>query len=101
MLPMALHRLSKEIAPLLGRAGVVLGLFVAVPFTSTTAQPSPASDAAPAYGPELEGFSYPWPVQNFEFVGQGVPLHMAYMDVKPKAPNGHVVVLLHGKNYVA
>ena len=59
------------------------------------------SDESPAYGPELEGFSYPWPVLKFEFVSQGVSLHMAYMDVKPKTPNGRVVVLLHGKNFVA
>ena len=26
---------------------------------------------------------------------------MAYMDVKPAAPNGRIVILLHGKNYVA
>jgi pimeloyl-ACP methyl ester carboxylesterase len=55
----------------------------------------------PAYGAELEGFTYPWTVVNFEFVSQGAALHMAYMDVKPKTPNGHIVVLLHGKNYVA
>jgi hypothetical protein len=50
------------------------------------------SDEGPAYGPELEGFSYPWPVSKFEFVGQRVPLRMAYMDVKPTTPNGRVVV---------
>jgi pimeloyl-ACP methyl ester carboxylesterase len=38
---------------------------------------------------------------NFEFVSQGSPAHMAYMDVKPAMPNGRVVILLHGKNYVA
>jgi pimeloyl-ACP methyl ester carboxylesterase len=66
-----------------------------------TTQPSTLSDEGPAYGLELEGFSYPWPVLNFEFVSQGVPMHMAYMDVKPTKPNGRVVILLHGKNYVA
>jgi pimeloyl-ACP methyl ester carboxylesterase len=65
------------------------------------AGPSTPSDEAPAYGLELEGFSYPWPVLKFEFVGQGIALHMAYMDVKPATPNGRVVILLHGKNYVA
>lgn len=53
----------------------------------------------PAYGPELEGFSYPYPVQQFRFTSQGVPLHMAYMDVKPSEPNGRTVVLMHGKNF--
>ena len=72
-----------------------------LPVMSMTARPSAPSDEAPAYGPELEGFSYPWPVLNFEFVSQGVPMHMAYMDVKPTTPNGRIVILLHGKNYVA
>lgn len=59
------------------------------------------SDEGPAYGPELEGFSYPWPVLYYAFVSQGVPLQMAYMDVKPATPNGRTIVLLHGKNYTA
>jgi pimeloyl-ACP methyl ester carboxylesterase len=79
----------------------LLGAFVVATALSLTAQPSPPSDEAPAYGPELEGFSYPWPVLKFEFVSQGIPLHMAYMDVKPATPNGRVVILLHGKNFVA
>jgi pimeloyl-ACP methyl ester carboxylesterase len=68
---------------------------------SVAAPPSVRAEEAPAYGPELEGFPYPWPVQNFKFVSQGLPLHMAYMDVKPQTSNGRVVVLLHGKNFVA
>jgi pimeloyl-ACP methyl ester carboxylesterase len=68
---------------------------------SVTAQASTPADQGPAYGPELEGFSYPWPVLNFEFVSQGIALHMAYMDINPTAPNGRIVILLHGKNYVA
>jgi pimeloyl-ACP methyl ester carboxylesterase len=64
-------------------------------------QSANAADDGPAYGPELEGFSYPWPVQHYEFVSQGASLQMAYMDVKPTTPNGRVIVLLHGKNYVA
>lgn len=55
----------------------------------------------PAYGPELEGFPYPWPVSYYEFTSQGAPLRMAFMDVKPAAPNGRTVILLHGKNYTA
>ena len=54
----------------------------------------------PAYGPELEGFTYPAPVQKFSFTSQGVKLHMAYMDIAPKGKaNGRTVVLLHGKNF--
>ncbi|MBV8824054.1 MAG: alpha/beta fold hydrolase, partial [Hyphomicrobiales bacterium] len=62
---------------------------------------SAADDEGPAYGPELEGFEYPWPVQHYDFVSQGVPLHMAYMDVKPATPNGRIVVVLHGRNFCA
>jgi pimeloyl-ACP methyl ester carboxylesterase len=53
----------------------------------------------PAYGPQLEGFSYPAPVQRFHFVSQGAQLQMAYMEVKPAQPNGRTAVLLHGKNF--
>jgi len=62
---------------------------------------SAADDEGPAYGPELEGFEYPWPVQHYDFVSQGVPMHMGYMDVKPATPNGRTVVVLHGKNFCA
>jgi pimeloyl-ACP methyl ester carboxylesterase len=55
----------------------------------------------PAYGPELEGFAYPWPVGQFAFTSQRESLHMAYLDVKPAQPNGRTVVLLHGKNFCA
>lgn len=60
-----------------------------------------ARAAEPAYGPELEGFDYPYPVQQYRFTSQGLPMHMAYMDVKPATPNGRTVVLLHGKNFCA
>src|SRR4051794_6406196 len=55
----------------------------------------------PAYGPELQGFDYPAPVERFEFTSQSVPLQMAYMDVKPAHANGRTAVLLHGKNFCA
>jgi pimeloyl-ACP methyl ester carboxylesterase len=56
----------------------------------------------PAYGAELEGFSYPHPVKQYQFTSQGVALHMAYMDVAPTvAANGRTAVLLHGKNFCA
>ena len=55
---------------------------------------------APTYGPELEGFNYPYPIQQYAFTSQGTPLHMAYMDVKPTTTaNGRTAVLLHGKNF--
>lgn len=59
------------------------------------------ADDGPAYGPELEGFSYPHEVHEFAFTSQGQSLHMAYMDVQPAKANGRTVVLLHGKNFCA
>jgi len=58
-------------------------------------------DDGPAYGPELQGFDYPWPVQHFHFTSQGDALDMAYMDVMPAKPNGRTAALLHGKNFCA
>jgi pimeloyl-ACP methyl ester carboxylesterase len=66
----------------------------------------------PAYGPQLEGYAYPFPLQHYRFQSQGVAMDMAYMDVKPAAPGASaragatnkeadVVVLLHGKNFCA
>ena len=64
--------------------------------------PTAAAEDQPAYGPELQGFDYPWPVSYFSFTSQGEALRMAYMDVKPTAPaNGQTVVLFHGKNFCA
>jgi pimeloyl-ACP methyl ester carboxylesterase len=63
--------------------------------------PIVAADDDPAYGPQLEGFEYPWPVSHFSFTSQGEALDMAYMDVKPATPNGRAAVLLHGKNFCA
>lgn len=54
----------------------------------------------PSYGPELEGFTYPAPVKQFNFTSQGAKLHMAYMDIAAQGKaNGRTVVLLHGKNF--
>jgi pimeloyl-ACP methyl ester carboxylesterase len=66
-----------------------------------TATPVLAADGGPAYGPMLEGFTYPFPVSHFHFTSQGQKLDMAYMDVAPAKPNGRSVVLLHGKNFCA
>ena len=65
----------------------------------TQAPPIPEPPPAPVYGPELEGFTYPFPPRRFEFTSQGVKLHMAFMEVLPERPNGRTVVLLHGKNF--
>ena len=69
-------------------AGIVLGVAAGT------------ASAAPTYGPELQGFAYPFPVQHFAFTSQGQSMQMAYMDVDPvAAPNGRTVVLMHGKNF--
>ena len=65
--------------------------------TAQNATTSPVRE--PAYGPELEGYDYPYPVHQFEFSSQEQTIHMAYMDVKPKSFNGQVIVLMHGKNF--
>ena len=58
-----------------------------------------AEPETPAYGPELEGFDYPHPVQHYDFSSQGTVLRMAFMDVAPDHPNGRTIMLLHGKNF--
>jgi pimeloyl-ACP methyl ester carboxylesterase len=62
---------------------------------------SAATADTSAYGPELQGFSYPYPVAQFDLTSQRQSLHMAYMDVHPKNDNGRTAVLLHGKNFCA
>jgi pimeloyl-ACP methyl ester carboxylesterase len=60
-----------------------------------------AAAAEPSYGPELQGFEYPYPVAHFDFQSQRQKLRMAYMDVPAKNPNGRTAVLMHGKNFCA
>ncbi|MDR3765172.1 MAG: alpha/beta hydrolase [Acidobacteriota bacterium] len=85
-------RLSSALAvPLL------LGLCLSA--STLAAQTAPAGEAA--YGPRLEGYAYPHPVQQYRFQSQGQSLEMAYMDVAAAHPNGQVAVLLHGKNFCA
>ncbi|WP_434659711.1 alpha/beta fold hydrolase [Klebsiella sp. MISC125] len=62
--------------------------------------PVAASDS-PSYGAQLEGFDYAWPVKHFTFTSQNQQLDMAYLDIQPPKPNGHTVVLMHGKNFCA
>lgn len=77
------------------------GLLLLAPWPGHAAFPLPMTAPEPVYGPELEGFAYPYPVAQFQFSSQRQPLHMAYMDVPPSAgtANGRTLVLLHGKNY--
>ncbi|AKC71712.2 alpha/beta fold hydrolase [Pandoraea oxalativorans] len=123
-LSQCMHRLSRYVVATL-RAGALVGFTSlvaaseagaasAAPTLPASAPPanasasgplnaraSPDSNAGPAYGPELQGFDYPYPVNRFDFTSQRTPLHMVYLDVKPSQPNGRTVVLLHGKNFCA
>jgi len=59
-----------------------------------------ALPAAPVYGPELQGFDYPYELKHYAFESQGQQLQMGYMDIAPAgAANGRTVVLMHGKNF--
>jgi pimeloyl-ACP methyl ester carboxylesterase len=51
------------------------------------------------FGSNLERFPYPWKVEAMELKVGAEEASMAYMDVLPDQPNGHAVVLLHGKNF--
>ena len=75
-------------------------LLLTIAFLHPAAQNAMTSPSLePAYGPELQGYDYPYPVHQFEFSSQKQTMHMAYMDVKPKSFNGQVIVLMHGKNF--
>jgi len=60
------------------------------------AQPA---NGTPHYGARLEGFTYPFPTQDFALNSQQQMLSMGYMDIRPERPNGRSIVLLHGKNF--
>jgi pimeloyl-ACP methyl ester carboxylesterase len=51
------------------------------------------------FGTDLERFPYPWTVERMDIKVGAEQASMAYMDVQPEHPNGHAVVLLHGKNF--
>ncbi|MCJ2138288.1 alpha/beta hydrolase [Methylobacterium sp. J-026] len=76
-------------------------LLAAIVLVPTVLAGAAAPVAAPAYGPELEGFDYPLPVRRFPFASQRQPLQMGYLDVPAETPNGQTAVLLHGKNFCA
>jgi len=71
----------------------------ALPLAAALACAEPAAPP-PTYGPQLEGFDYPYPLRHFAFTSQGESLQMAYMDIPPGGqPNGRTAVLMHGKNF--
>ena len=78
----------------------VAALALAVLSGAGLAQPADG----PAYGPELQGYDYPFPVHTYAFLSQRQQLHMAYLDVRPAVGvklTGPTAVLLHGKNFCA
>ncbi|OWT77595.1 alpha/beta hydrolase [Achromobacter sp. HZ28] len=78
-----------------------VGAFALCAAVNAPALAASPSAAEPVYGPMLEGFTYPHPVQRFEFASQRQTLRMAYMDIAPAQGkgNGQTAVLLHGKNF--
>src|SRR5262249_24271176 len=83
----------------MGRIGSVLTMLAATSIALLGNTPLSHAADRPTYGPELEGFDYPYEVQRFRFTSQGTDVQMAYMDVKPQTPNCKTVVLLHGRNF--
>src|SRR5215471_2647683 len=74
------------------------------PPPSGAAPPAPASSSAagdPRFDAELTAYPYPFPVRFLDIASQQQTVKMAYMDVAPAQPNGHTVLLLHGKNFPA
>jgi pimeloyl-ACP methyl ester carboxylesterase len=78
--------------------------------STSPASPSVGEPMAPAvlatrgdkrFDAELTAYPYPFPVQFRELTSQRQTVRMAYMDVAAAQPNGHTVVLLHGKNFGA
>lgn len=84
---------------------LALGTTLAGATVSAEAQEADAAEpdrkTTPRYGTELEGFDYPYPVERFRFTSQRQKMQMAYLDVPADEPNGHTIVLLHGKNFCA
>lgn len=69
----------------------------APPEAAATASAPAAVDGLDA---RLTTYAYPYPVGMHAVHAQEQDLEMAYMDVAPTAaPNGEVVLLLHGKNF--
>jgi pimeloyl-ACP methyl ester carboxylesterase len=66
-----------------------------IPEAKAIAMPADAVD------PDGRQFDYPYPVQFFDLSTKLQALRMAYLDVQPSKPNGHSVLLLHGKNFSA
>lgn len=94
------NRYSRAVLTCLG----AVSLMALLPAPAQAAQGSTQHESADqpsvkAYGPELQGYHYAWPVKRFHFSSQQQQVQMAYLDIKPEHPNGRTAVLLHGKNF--
>jgi pimeloyl-ACP methyl ester carboxylesterase len=69
------------------------------PATVSVQAATPGAD--PRFDAELSASPYPFAVTHFAFTSQRQALRMAYLDVRPREPNGKVALLLHGKNFTA
>ena len=49
--------------------------------------------------PLLNNYAYPYTVKFITLNLEKGNYRMAYMDVKPDQPNGHTIILFHGKNF--
>src|SRR5687768_11049366 len=101
MIPPSLPSLA---ALLFAASSFIAGSFIAGQARADEACPrenQTVRKAAPSSGYDrwLSGYPYPYAVKHFELRVQGTPLCMAYMDESPATGNGHVVMLLHGKNF--
>lgn len=47
----------------------------------------------------LEGWPYPYPVSMLQLSLEGQTVRLAYMDVRPKNPNGQTLLLLHDQYF--
>lgn len=62
--------------------------------------PADTESTGARFDARLSEYEYPYDVRVLPIESQELSLEMAYMDVTPtSAPNGRVVVLLHGKNF--
>jgi pimeloyl-ACP methyl ester carboxylesterase len=74
---------------------------VAVLLSATTARTEGRArvDSIVPLGVCLENYNYAYPVKYITLDIQHQQLKMAYMDILPSHPNGHTIMLLHGKNF--
>jgi pimeloyl-ACP methyl ester carboxylesterase len=61
--------------------------------------PNPSYLNAEPLSITLEGWPYPYPVSQLQLTLEGQVVRMAYMDVRPKNPNGQTLLLMHDQYF--